>query len=188
MQLKRFVRLFFCLFKQPCFLLHNSKVHYSSFVGRNTLLASSQIGKYCYIARGVVMNNTKIGNYVSVAPGVQIGGMEHSYWHISQSTWLSDKCISDNVTCIGNDVWIAAGCIIKQGVTIGDGAVVGANSFVVKDVPPFAIVVGTPAEIMKYRFDENTINHIYQSKYWDYPPQKGKRIIDDIKLGILLKL
>ena len=48
--------------------------------------------------------------------------------------------------------------------------------------------VGTPAEIMKYRFDENTINHIYQSKYWDYPPQKGKRIIDDIKLGILLKL
>lgn len=181
MLLRRIVRLFYCLLKQPYFLLHNSSVHYSSFVGPNTLLTSSQIGKYCYIARNVVMNNVKIGNYVSIAPNVHIGGMEHSYWHISQSTWLSDKCISNNVTCIGNDVWIAAGCIIKQGVTIGDGAVVGANSFVTKDVPPFTIVIGTPARILKYRFDESIVNHIYQSKYWDYPPQKARMIISGIK-------
>lgn len=181
MRIRQFIRLFFCFFRQPYFILRNNKVHYSSFIGSNSLLVSSQIGKYCYIARNVVMNNTSIGNYVSIAPYVQIGGMEHSYWDISQSTWLSDECVSNNITYIGNDVWISAGCIIKQGVTIGDGAVVGANSFVTKDVPPFAIVVGTPAKILKYRFSEKSIKYIYQSKYWNYPPRKAKKTIKNIK-------
>src|SRR5699024_9683317 len=91
--------------------------------------------------------------YCSIAPGVQIGGMEHSYWWLSTSTFLSEQCISNKKTKIGYDVWIAAGSIIKQGVKIGDGSVIGAMSFVNKDIPPNSIAFGVPAKIFKKRMD-----------------------------------
>ena len=69
---------------------------------------------------------------------------------------------------IGDDVWIAHDVFIKRGVTIGTGAVIGARSIVTKDVPPYAIVAGSPAIIKKYRFDEKTIKRLLASKWWDY--------------------
>jgi len=70
---------------------------------------------------------------------------------------------------IGNDVWIGCNSTILRGVTIGNGAVIGANSLVNKDVPPYAIVVGSPAKIIKYRFDEEIIQALLKIKWWDYP-------------------
>jgi len=61
---------------------------------------------------------------------------------------------------IGNDVWIGLGAIILSGVTIGDGAVVGAGAVVSRDVPPYAVVVGSPARIIKYRFDPSLIEYL----------------------------
>lgn len=155
-------------------------IHFSTRISSNTNIAKSKIGKYCYIANNINMVNANIGNYCSIAPGVQIGGMEHSYWWHSMSTFLSKECISNKKTKIGNDVWIAAGAIIKQGVTIGDGAVIGAMSFVNKDVPPYSIVIGSPAKILKYRFEEKEICKLQKSKYWDYKPQMAKKILNDI--------
>ena len=68
---------------------------------------------------------------------------------------------------IGNDVWIARGAIVLRGVTIGDGAVIAAGSVVTKDVPPFAIVAGNPARLLRYRFGEEDIRALLARKWWD---------------------
>ncbi|MBK4215820.1 CatB-related O-acetyltransferase [Paracoccus caeni] len=72
---------------------------------------------------------------------------------------------------IGNDVWIGEGCYISRGVKIGDGAVIAARATVVKDVPPYAIVGGTPAQIIRYRFDREVINGLMDIKWWNYGPE-----------------
>lgn len=73
---------------------------------------------------------------------------------------------------IGNDVWIGVGSIIRRGVTIGNGAVIGANSFVNKDVPPYAFAVGSPARVIKYRFKKEMIEKIEESCWWQYEKKK----------------
>jgi acetyltransferase-like isoleucine patch superfamily enzyme len=102
--------------------------------------------------------------------------MEHPYWKPSTSTYLSNDATQER-TLIGNDVWIGASAIVKSGVVIGDGAVVGANSFVNKDVPPYAIVVGTPAKILKYRFDEDFIAKLKESHYWEKKPSVARSLL-----------
>ncbi len=168
------------LIRYPLNVLKKNNIHKSTRISSNTKIAKSTIGKYCYIANNINMVNVIMGNYCSIAPSVQIGGMEHSYWWYSMSTFLSDKCISNKKTKIGNDVWIAAGAIIKQGVTIGDGAVIGAMSFVNKDVPAYAVVIGTPAKILKYRFDEKQIKNLQKTEYWKEKPVLAKQILNSI--------
>lgn len=69
---------------------------------------------------------------------------------------------------IGNDVWIGIRCIIMDGVSIGDGAVVAAGSVVTKDVAPYAIVGGVPAKVIRFRFNDSVIEKLLQLKWWDY--------------------
>lgn len=77
---------------------------------------------------------------------------------------------SDGYYCkIGNDVWIGSNVLIKGGVTIGDGAVVGMGSIVTKDVPPYAVVAGNPAKIIKYRCNDEQIKALLRIKWWDWP-------------------
>lgn len=73
---------------------------------------------------------------------------------------------------IENDVWIGDDCMVLQGVHIGQGAVVGANSVVTKNVPPYAIVVSSPARVIKYRFDEETVQQLLQSRWCDIHPER----------------
>lgn len=113
--------------------------------------------------------------------------MEHAYWDLSTSCYLTDQNIEGNSTHIGNDVWIGADSIIKQGITIGNGAVVGANSFVNKDVPPYAIVVGSPAKIIKYRFSEQMIARLSASQYWNCSPQEARMILREIRSSFATK-
>ena len=137
-----------------------------------------KIGKYNYIARRNSLYNVEVGNYCCFGPDVHIGGMQHSYWWYSMSPLLSEECKAPDKTIIGNDVWIGAQVVIKQGVKIGDGAVIGANSFVNKDVEPFSIVVGSPAKHLKYRFGKETQDEIRNSSYWDEKPEKAKQILN----------
>lgn len=139
------------------------------------------IGRYSYIRGGRVC--AKIGRYTSIAPGVSIGEGEHPL------NWLSTHPFQYGATPfsepgfegamrlptnirktdpeIGNDVWIAANAIILRGVKIGDGAVVAGGAVVTKDVPPYAIVGGSPARIIKYRFEPEIIQKLLDTQWWN---------------------
>lgn len=163
-------------------MMKGNRVPMTTRVDSNCTMTYCRVGQYSYIRSGAQFNHAVIGNYCSFAADVQIGGMEHPLTEFSTSAKLfPEKCLASNDTIIGNDVWVAAGAIIRQGVKIGDGAVVGANSFVNKDVPPFAIVAGSPAKIIKYRFDEDTIKKIKASCYWELPPKKARIVLDRLK-------
>ena len=75
---------------------------------------------------------------------------------------------------IGNDVWVGADATILSGVTIGDGAIVGAHSVVARDVPPYAVVVGNPAKIVRYRFADDIIAELLKIAWWNWPDEKVK--------------
>lgn len=168
------------VFKKIKYAIRGNRIRRMVEIGNNVHLRKNEIGSYCYIGSNCLINYAEIGPYCSIAPGVQIGGMEHSLWYLSTNTHLSNECVFGNTTTIGPDSWIAAGSIIKQGVSIGLGAVIGANSFVNKDVPPYAIVVGSPAKIIKYRFEKKTINKLIDSRYWELKPEKAKEVLSTI--------
>lgn len=129
--------------------------------------------------------NTDIGAFCSISWNVTIGGANHDYTRICQHSMLYDEQSGirpsyieksydrfSEPLSIGNDVWIAAGSIITRGVTIGDGAVIAANAVVTKDVPPYAIVAGSPAKIIKYRFTPEVIELLIQLRWWQWPVDK----------------
>lgn len=168
--------------KRPGLSARGNRVPITTRVDPNCTMSYCQVGDYCYIRSGAQFNHVIIGNYCSFAADVQIGGMEHPIHEFSTSAKLfPEKCQARNNTIIGNDVWVAAGAIIRQGVKIGNGAVIGANSFVNKDVPPYAVVAGSPAKILKYRFDDNLQRKIQETRYWLLPPKKAKKILQDLK-------
>ena len=85
---------------------------------------------------------------------------------------------------IGNDVWIGANAVIQSGVQIGDGAIVGNNAVVTKDVPPYAIVAGVPAKIIRMRFSENICEQLVQLKWWEYGTEILKGIPPQIEEAV----
>lgn len=113
------------------------------------------LGRYSFINKGCFIGpKVQCGNYVMFGPYVIIAGGDHGYSTVGQPMYFSGRQdICD--TTIGDDVWIGANSCIKAGVTIGDGAIIGMGSVVVKDVPPFAIVAGNPARFIRMRFDES---------------------------------
>ena len=176
----KLIRCTLFLLKLPFYKLRSNSFGRGAFVANHVALRKTIIGAYSHIGPYCSFNCVKMGNYCSVATGVHIGGEEHAFFDFSTSDLLSDKNDAETQTTIGNDVWIGAQCYIRMGVSIGDGAVVGANSFVNKDVPPYAIVAGSPAKILKYRFDEEKIKKIQKSEYWNYPPIEAKQIINKL--------
>ena len=147
-------------------------------VGKYTFDTSKVlVGKGTYGELNVLQFETTcskliIGNYCSIAPEVVfMTDGEHSYKNISTypfATRYFNKSIdtlSKGDIIIGDDVWIGYGAIIMSGVDIGQGAVIAAGSVVTKDVPPYAIVGGAPANVIKYRFDKNIIDELLRVDY-----------------------
>lgn len=84
---------------------------------------------------------------------------------------------------IGNDVWIGYEAVVMAGVTIGDGAVIGARAVVTRDVPPYTIVGGVPAKEIRKRFPDETIGTLLKLRWWDWPEEKIQRYIGEIQTG-----
>ena len=84
---------------------------------------------------------------------------------------------------IGNDVWIGYEAVILAGVTVGDGAVIGARAVVTKDVPPYAIVGGVPARVIRSRFTEETVKALLRLKWWDWPAERIQEKLAEIREG-----
>lgn len=155
-------------------------------MGRGTTLDSmSTIGDNTYIGNNCCITKSQIGRYSSIANNVAIGQGEHDISRTSTSTKIYKKRINifEELTkgecIIGNDVWIGANAVIRRGVIIGDGAVIGANSFVNKDVPPYAVAGGCPAKVIKYRFSEEKINYLVNSRWWEKDLESAREFIKD---------
>ena len=166
----------------PINQLNHTHYDSSNKVAENCSLKYCTLGRYNYVGRRNSLYNVKVGNYCCLGPDIHMGGMQHSMEWYCMSPLLNDDCILEKQTIIGNDVWIGAQCVIKQGVKIGDGAVIGANSFVNKDVEPFSIVVGSPARHIKYRFKEDVREAIIKSGYWDKEPAVAKQILNNLNI------
>lgn len=131
-----------------------------------------------------------IGNFCSIARGVTVflGGNHRTDWVTTYPFTLSRKWMGNRKgeghpwtrgdVVIGHDVWLGDGCTLLSGVTIGHGAVVGARAVVVRDVPPYAIVAGNPATIIKYRFDEATREHLLALQWWQWDDDKIRQHMD----------
>jgi acetyltransferase-like isoleucine patch superfamily enzyme len=156
-----------------------TKIQSSSRISRDT-----EVGKYCYVGDRCDVTRTTIQNYVSIANDVSIGAGEHILDEISTSSLFYDAPYNlltqgDNVVC--SDAWIAVNAVVRRGVTVGFGAVVGANSFVNADVPNFAIVAGSPARLIKYRFPPGIQALILKSEWWVLDFEDAKKAIHEIK-------
>lgn len=127
-----------------------------------------------------VGSRLRIGKYCSIAPcEVFLGGNHHSEW-MSQYPHRSmldlpgreTDAYNNGDVVVGSDVWIGAGALILSGVNIGDGAVVGARAVVVRDVRPYAVVVGNPGREVKRRFDDETIDRLLADPWWEWPSSR----------------
>ena len=142
--------------------------HHYDFIGDKLI-----IGKFCQIAAGVefVMNGANHQmNAVSTFPFYTLEGWKMNPPAASDMPFKGD-------TVIGNDVWIGQNATILPGVHIGDGAIIGANSIVGSDVEPYTIVVGNPAEVIRYRFDEDLAELLLKFKWWDKPIEEINELI-----------
>ncbi len=148
-----------------------------------------RIGAFTHINGGYITNVT-IGRYCSIARDVQIGHGSHPVDWLSVSPlqynpdyrgWAKSTAsgaVADNVTprsfgwsahtIIGNDVWLGNHVFIKDGVKIGDGAIVGAGSVVTHDVAPYAVVAGSPARVIRMRFEDRIVERLLQTKWWRF--------------------
>lgn len=162
------------------------------------LIGDCRIGAFTYIGGGSEIRNVSIGRFCSIAANVAIGPAEHPVDWLSSHPFQfdgvryfdADENWQDFInpelrfrgnaafTEVGNDVWIGRNVIIKQGVKVGNGAIIAGGAFVSKDVPDYAIMGGVPARLIRYRFDSETIELLKGIEWWNYKLDLHKNSIN----------
>lgn len=153
--------------------------HKAKIYGK-TQVTDSTMGDYSYVGRNSRVIYADVGKFCSIAGDVKLGMGTHTLNNLSTSPIFTERHNSTGYqwtdvqpnnsfkrVVVGNDVWVGTGVMVMGGVTIGDGAVVGAGAVVTKDVPPYAVVGGVPAKIIRYRFSEEKIDALLKLKWWD---------------------
>lgn len=171
--------------------VRNCEIAHHVKIDRNNLLQNVRMGKCSYTGPFDMIFNSEIGAYTSISYGCTIGPPEHNYTRPSTHPFIYDEYYGifekkqllhndkfDKSLRIGNDVWIGCNSTILRGVAIADGAIVGANSLVKHDVPAYAIVVGNPAKIIKYRFSTDIIKLLQEIKWWEWPQDMIRQYAD----------
>lgn len=150
---------------------------------------NSAIGDYTYISQGATIKNTIIGKFCSIGPNLLCGWGIHPVDKLTTSPMFystlkqngvslseSNKVIEELSISIGNDVFIGMNVVILDGVSIGDGAVIGAGAVVSKNIPPYAIAVGNPINVIKYRFEDDQIEALLKIKWWNFSSDDLKSV------------
>lgn len=168
-------------------IIIDSELESNISINRNNYLLRSKVGMFTYTGIGSSIRSAEVGRFCSLAWNVSIGGGNHNFDRVTTSPlWrfnMLDGLILNHTenkelakrygefgNCVvGHDVWIATNAIIVRGVKIGNGAIIGAGSVVTKDVPPYAIVAGVPAKIIRFRFSDEVISDLEELAWWNWP-------------------
>lgn len=186
-------------------VLEKSTVEAEAIVGDFSRIRSSRVGRHCSIDRqNLLLNVTlgdrsytgpwcmlfhaEVGRYCSISYRVTIGPPDHNYHRLSSHPFIYDPKFGlfeeseelrnekfSRPCRIGHDVWIGCNATILRGVEVGNGAVIGAHALVNRDVPPYAIVAGTPARIIGYRFSREVIAELERIRWWEWPEEKIRK-------------
>ena len=145
-------------------------LHHYDFIGDRLI-----IGKFCAIAEGArfIMNgaNHAMSGFSTYPFDIFGHGWEQGF---DRSTWAREL---RGDTVVGNDVWIGMEAVILPGIGIGHGAIAGAKSVVTHDVPPYAIVAGNPARVVRLRLPEAQVEALLASRWWELPPEKVSQLL-----------
>lgn len=149
-----------------------SSLGLGSYVGEGSFFIDARIGRFCSIAPNVrmILGRHPTRDFVSTHPAFFSPAGQAGFTFVTQSLFKENKFVDEQARLrlrIGNDVWIGNGAVILEGCSIGDGAIVAANSLVTTDVAPFSIVAGVPAAHVRYRFDATEIDYLLQLQWWD---------------------
>lgn len=158
-----------------------SSVDKKAKVHRSAKIFHSELGRNSYIGKRGKLVYAEVGTYCSIAADVCVGMGKHDLTKLSTSplftekkngtghSWTDQRPFSFEKVLVGNDVWIGERAMIMGGLTIGDGAVIAAGAVVTKDVPPYAVVGGVPAKVIKYRFSPEVIEALEKMQWWSLP-------------------
>ena len=183
-----FINKFIKLIHRPA--LRDCEIEKTASVGMASNCIRVKMGRYSYMGFYNSVCDTTIGSFCSIASYCAIGGGRHPLNAVSTSPvfYAGRNSMGKNFSNIpeeenqgveiGNDVWIGEAVFINDGVKIGTGAVIGAHSVVTKDIPPYAIVAGAPARVLRYRFDEETVKKLLECRWWDWPDEKLSKDAD----------
>lgn len=165
-------------------VIQDSKINEKAAISAGTKFYRSYIEKYSYIGRDNFIIDTEIGKFCCIGPGCSIGGTGHPLDWVSTSSVFHkwDNILKKNFsrheyeifkkTKIENDVWIGANSMIKAGITISNGAVIGMGSVVTKNIGPYEIWAGNPAKCIRKRFEDDKIEILLESKWWNWNENK----------------
>ena len=168
-----------CMLGDDAFI-SNSFIGKRCTIERRGSVCDTEFGDYSNIGFNTVIRKATIGKYCSISWNCSIGGYNHSMNTLTTHSFPKNPKYGFSTNkdfyaqsvqkpvVVGNDVWIGSDVCILRGVTIGDGAIIGAGSVVTKDVPPYAVVVGNPGRIVKYRFNSATIEKLLKWQWWNW--------------------
>jgi len=162
-------------------------------IGPYNNIVETIIGRFSYTSENCQIIYSEIKNFVNIASYVRLNPGQHPYQRVCQHHMLyrrkmygfgqDDKDFFNwrrsSRVVIGNDVWIGHNVTIMGGVNVGDGAVIGSGSIVTKDIPPYAVAVGNPAKVIKFRFNERIISNLQKIAWWNWDYSKIKEHIND---------